>query len=128
MTFPAVAGLPINFREYVPLKGALIHDAGFQLPVTAGNTFCTITPPAGRYRIDVHRMAYGNGTPSIANNSHLAIGSNNYTLSTGAILGVEYWWQFFVELDGTTSVSVVANGNGSANIGVTAGITAVQIP
>lgn len=126
MTTPP--GFFANPREYIPLNGAIIHDAGLQLPVTAGHVFCTITPPAGRYRIDIHRIAYGNGTPSIANNSHLAIGANNYTLSTAAALDIEYWWQFYVELDGNTAVSVVANGNGSNNIGVSAGITAVQIP
>lgn len=128
MTFPINSGLSINPRNYIPLNGAIIHDAGLQSPVTAGHVFCTITPPGGRYQIDIHRIAYGNGTPSVANNSHLSIGANDYTLSTGAVLGVEYWWQFYVELNGSTPLSVVANGNGSPNIGVSVGITAVQIP
>lgn len=102
-------------------------NAGFQLPVTAGNIFCQLTPPAGHYRIDIHRIAYGSGNPSVANNSQFFVGSNNHTLSTGAVLGVAYSWQFFVQLDGNTAVGVSAIGNGSANIGVSCGITATRL-
>lgn len=105
----------------------ILKDVGFQLPVVAGNVFATLTPPAGKYRIDINRIAYGNGTPTIANNSSFFVGANSHTLSSGAILGVAYRYQFFVVLDGSTAIGVRANGNGSANIGVSAGITAVRL-
>lgn len=108
-------------------RADLYHDAGFQLPVTAGHVFCTLTPPAGDYRVDVRRLAYGNGTPSIANNSYFFVGSDQNVLSTGATLGVEYVYQFFVKLDGVTAIGVAAVGNGSANIGVTCGMTATPL-
>lgn len=102
-------------------------SAGFQLPVTAGNVYCTITPPAGRWRININRIAYGNGTPSIANNSSFFVGATLHVLSSGAILGVPYRYEFYLKLDGNTAVGVQANGNGSNNIGVSAGITATRL-
>lgn len=105
----------------------ILKDAGFQLPVTANNVFCTLTPPPGKYLVEVRRLAYGNGTPSVANNSYFFVGTSNHTLSTGAILGVLYHFEFYVELDGSTAIGVKSIGNGSANIGVTAGITATRL-
>lgn len=114
-------------REETASSG-LLHDAGFQSPVTAGNIFCELTPPAGNYRVILNRLAYGNGTPSIANNSYFFIGGDQYTLSTGGILGILYRYEFYITLDGSTSIGLAAVGNGSANIGVTAGITAIRLP
>lgn len=105
----------------------ILKDAGFQLPVTLGHTFATLTPPPGKYRININRLAYGNGTPSVANNSHFFVGDSTHTLSSGAILGVPYRYEFYVVLDGETPIGVKANGNGSANIGVTVGITATRL-
>jgi hypothetical protein len=105
----------------------IIKDAGFQFPVTAGNVFCTLTPPPGKYRIDINRIAYGNGTPTVANNSSFFVGANTHTLSSAAGLLVPYRYQFFITLDGSTDIGVRANGNGSANIGVSAGITATRL-
>lgn len=105
----------------------ILKSAGFQIPVTIGNVFCALTPPAGSYRIDINRIAYGNGTPSIANNSHFFVGANVHNLSSGAVLGVPYRYQFFIYLDGVTAIGIKANGNGSANIGVSAGITATRL-
>lgn len=105
----------------------ILKDAGFQLPVTAGNVFCTLTPPAGKYRININRIAYGSGNPSIANNSEFFVGSSAHTLSSGAGLLIPYRYEFFVELDGATAIGVRAIGNGSNNIGVSAGITATRL-
>jgi len=107
--------------------GSIIKDAGFQLPVTAGNVYCTLTPPPGKYRVDINRIAYGNGTPTVANNSYFFVGATNHVLSSGAILGVPYRYQFYLALDGLTAIGVKAIGNGSANIGVSAGITAIRL-
>jgi len=107
--------------------GDILKDSGFQLPVVMGNVFCTLTLPPGKYRIDINRIAYGTGAPTIANNSSFWIGGSQHILSSGAILGVPYRYQFFVVLDGSTAIKVQANGNGSANIGVSAGITAVRL-
>jgi len=113
-------------HEFAP-ESDIRKDAGFQLPVTAGHVFATLTPPSGRWRININRIAYGNGTPTIANNSSFNVGSSAHTLSSGAVLGVAYRYEFFVELDGNTAISVTANGNGSANIGVSVGMTATRL-
>lgn len=113
-------------HEFDP-TASIIKSAGFELPVTAGHTFCTLTPPAGNYKININRIAYGNGVPSIANNSHFFVGSEEHTLSSGAILGVPYRYEFYIQLDGVTAIGIKANGNGSANIGVSAGITALRL-
>jgi hypothetical protein len=105
----------------------ILKDAGFELPVTLGNVFCTLTPPAGKYRININRIAYGGGNPSIANNSHFFVGASVHNLSSGAILGVPYRYEFYLTLDGATAIGVKANGNGSANIGVSVGITATPL-
>ncbi len=105
----------------------IIKDAGFQIPVTAGNVFCTLTPPAGRYRININRIAYGTGTPSVANNSQFFVGSTNHTLSSGAILGVPYRYEFYLTLNGSTAIGVKAVSNGSNNIGVSVGMTATRL-
>ena len=121
-----MAGI-ISARTELP-TGSLLHDAGFQIPVTAGHVFCTVTCPAGSYRIRVNRLAYGTGAPSIANNSRLFIGSAQHTLCTGGILGIWYEYDFYVTLDGTTAVEVRSIADGSPNIGVTASITAIRLP
>lgn len=105
----------------------ILKSTGFQEPVTAGNVFCTLTPPAGRYRININRIAYGTGTPGIPNNSYFFVGASNHTLSSGAIIGVPYRYEFYVQLDGATAVGVKAINNGSNNIGVSAGITATPM-
>jgi hypothetical protein len=115
----------MSVHEYAPHDP--LHDAGFQLPVTAGNVFCTLTPPSGHYRIEIHRLAYGTGTPSVANNGRFFVGATEHTLSSGAALGVPYFFTFYVQLDGATAVGIKAVNNGSANIGVTASITATRL-
>jgi hypothetical protein len=105
----------------------ILKDAGFQLPVVIGNVFATLTPPTGKYRVNINRIAYGTGQPTIANNSSFFVGNVNHTLSSGAILGVPYRYEFYVLLDGLTAIGVKANGNGSANIGVSVGITATKL-
>lgn len=105
----------------------ILKDAGFQMPVTAGNVFATLTPPAGKYRVNINRIAYGVGTPSVANNSSFWVGAVQHILSSGAILGVPYRYEFYVVLDGSTVIKVQANGNGSVNIGVSAGMTATRL-
>ncbi len=112
--------------EYLP--DAVYHDAGFQLPVTAGHVFATVTPPAGKYYVHIDRVAYGTGTPGIANNSYFAVGAAQYILPTAAALDINYDFDFWVQVDGKTALQVVAVGNGSNNIGVTAGLTATRIP
>jgi hypothetical protein len=105
----------------------ILKDAGFQRPVTSGNVFATLDLPPGKYRININRIAYGVGQPTIANNSSFWIGSSQHTLSSGAILGVPYRYEFYISLLSTTTIKVQANGNGSANIGVSAGVTAVRL-
>lgn len=105
----------------------ILKDAGFELPVTAANTFCTLTPPAGKYRININRIAYGSGNPAIANNSHFFVGSVNHVLSSAAALGVPYRYEFYVVLDGATAIGVRSINSGSAAIGVSAGITATRL-
>ena len=117
----------VHSRMEIP-TGTLLHDAGFQFPVTAGNVFASVTCPAGSYRIRINRLAYGTGAPSIANNSRLFVGDDEYTLATGGILGVWYEYDYYVTLNGTTSIELRATGDGSANIGVTASITAIKLP
>ena len=75
----------VRAQTHLP-TGTLVHDAGFQLPVTSGHVFASITCPAGNWHIHVNRLAYGTGAPSIANNSRLFIGNDEYTLATGGIL------------------------------------------
>ena len=105
----------------------VLSDAGFQLPVTAGHVFATLTPPAGFYRVHIDRVAYGSGTPSVPNNSYFQVGSQQYVLATAAALDINYDFDFYVKLDGATAISVVAVGNGSNNIGVTVGISAARL-
>lgn len=116
----------MSVHEIAP-ESDIRKSAGFQSPVTAGNVFATLTPPSGKWRININRIAYGNGTPSIANNSSFYVGSNQHTLSSGAILGVPYRYEFFLDLDGSTVIKVQANGNGSNNIGVSVGMTATRL-
>ena len=113
-------------HEFAP-ESDIHKDAGFELPVTAGNVFATLTPPRGKWRININRIAYGSGAPSVANNSSFWVGSSQHVLSSGAILGVPYRYEFFLDLDGDTIIKVQANGNGSANIGVSAGMTATRL-
>lgn len=113
-------------HEFAP-ESDIRKDAGFQLPVTAGNVFATLTPPRGVWRININRIAYGSGSPTIANNSSFYVGSTQHTLSSGAVLGVPYRYEFFLDLDGATTIKVQANGNGSANIGVSVGLTATRL-
>lgn len=113
-------------HEFEPTSD-ILKDAGFQLPVTAGNVFATLTPPVGRWRININRIAYGSGAPTIANNSSFWVGGSQHILSSGAILGVPYRYEFFLALDGATVIKVQANGNGSANIGVSVGMTATRL-
>lgn len=103
------------------------HNAGFQLPVLAGNVFCTLTPPAGTYRVTIHRIAYGTGTPAVANNGTFKVGSTDHVLSSAAGLDIPYVYDFYLQLDGSTPIQVVALNNGSNNIGVSASITASRI-
>lgn|SRR5512139_988263 len=100
----------------------ILWDSGFQSPVTAGNVFATLTPPAGFYHIHIDRVAYGTGQPQVPNNSRLNIGDVSYTLATAAALDVNYDFDFYTRLDGNTVVSVTAINNGSASIGVTVGL------
>lgn len=116
----------MSVHEFEP-GSDVTKSAGFQLPVTIGNIFCTLTPPAGKYRVNINRIAYGNGTPTVANNSSFFVGASLHTLSSGAILGVPYRYEFYLQLDGSTAIGVQANGNGSANIGVSVGITATRL-
>lgn len=113
-------------HEFDPTSD-ILKDAGFKLPVVANDVFCTLTPPAGKYRIDINRIAYGSGSPSIANNSVFFVGSSDHVLSSAAALAVPYKYQFYVRLDGSTAIGVRALNNGSPNIGVTAGITATRL-
>lgn len=113
--------------QYIP-DADILTDTGFQFPVVANTVFCQLTLPAGHWRIDVTRLAYGTGSPQIANNSHFFVGGTNHTLTTGGILGVLYSYQYFLTLNGSTTIGVRSIGNGSANIGVTAGITAIRLP
>lgn len=113
--------------QYIP-EADILTNTGFQFPVVANTVFCQLTLPAGHWRIDVTRLAYGSGTPSIANNSHFFVGDVNHTLTTGGILGVLYEYQYYLTTDGVTTIGVRSIGNGSANIGVTAGITAIRLP
>ncbi len=117
----------VHARTELP-TGTLLHDAGFQIPVTAGHVFCSVTCPSGSFRIRINRLAYGTGAPSIANNSRLFVGDDEYTLCTGGILGVWYEYDFYVTLNGTTAIQLRAVGDGSPNIGVTASITAIKLP
>lgn len=116
----------MSVHEFNP-GSDIIKSAGFQIPVTAGHVFATLTPPAGVYRVNINRLAYGNGSPSIANNSSFWVGASQHVLSSGGILGVPYRYEFYVKLDGSTAIEVRANGNGSANIGVTVGMTATRL-
>ena len=116
----------LSVHEFEPTAD-ILKDTGFELPVTAGNVYCTLTPPPGKYRIDINRIAYGTGTPSVPNNSHFFVGSSNHVLSSGAILGVPYRYQFFLVLDGVTAIGVRSINAGSNNIGVSAGITAIRL-
>ncbi len=116
----------LTTSDFVP-EADIRKDAGFEMPVTAGNVFATLTLPSGKWRININRIAYGNGSPTIANNSSFWVGSSQHTLSSGAILGVPYRYEFFLSLDGVTAIKVQANGNGSANIGVSAGMTAIRL-
>ena len=119
---PGITGI----RREIP-TGTFLHDAGFQIPVLAGNVFCTLTPAAGSYRIRVNRIAYGTGLPSLANNSRMFVGSDSYTLATGGILGVWYEYDFYLTLNGSTAVQLRAVANGSPNIGVACSLTAIKI-
>ena len=117
----------VRARTEIP-TGTLLHDTGFQIPVTAAHVFCTVTCPPGSYRLRVNRLAYGTGAPTLANNSRLFVGSDSYTLCTGGILGVWYEYDFYVTLNGTTSAEIRSVSDGSPNIGVTASITAIKLP
>lgn len=117
----------VNARTELP-TGTFLHDTGFQIPVTAGHVFASVTCPAGSFRIRINRLAYGTGAPTIANNSRLFVGDTEYTLCTGGILGVWYEYDFYVTLNGTTSIQLRAVADGSPAIGVTASITAIKLP
>lgn len=105
----------------------ILWDASFQIPVTAGHVFATLTPPAGYYHVHIDRVAYGSGSPSIANNARFNVGSTAYVLATAAALDINYDFDFYVRLDGSTTISVTAAADGSPAIGVTVGMSAVRI-
>lgn len=105
-----------------------LHTAGAQANVTASQAICTLAaPPAGFYRVDVHRIAGGSGTPTLFNNGQFRVGAAINTLASAAVLETPYDFVFFVNLDGSTALSVNAAADGGANITISASITATRI-
>jgi hypothetical protein len=105
-----------------------LHAAGSATNVTPGQIICQLTnPPAGFYRVDVHRMAGGSGTPTLYNNGRLWVGSTPYVLTSTPTLDLHYEFTFYVKLDGATNLSVDVVGAGASNITVVASITATRI-
>ena len=104
------------------------HVAGSVLQPTAGQAICTMPPlPAGLYRVDIHRMAGGSGTPTLFNNGEFRSGALVRTLPSVAVLEIPYTFTFFEQLNGAEAMSVNAVNAGSANITIVASITATRI-
>lgn len=120
------SAITVQASEY---SGATSLHASDQVTnILAGQAVCTLTsPPAGFYRVDVHRIAGGSGTPSLFNNGQFRIGATTHVLMSAAVLELPYFFTFYVALDGATNLSVNAVADGSANITVAASITATRI-
>lgn len=107
---------------------ASLHVAGAVANVVAGQAICTLpAPPAGFYRVDVHRIAGGSGSPTLFNNGQFRVGATIHTLMSAAVLELPYTFTFYVALNGSTDLSVNAAANGAANITIAASITATRI-
>lgn len=122
-----ILGQPI---QTVTLAGvSSIHAAGSAANAVAGQAIVTMSaPPAGFYQIDVHRSADGSGTPSLYNNGDFRVGAlTPMVLLSVPELGIQYFYTFYVNLDGTQALSVNAVTNVSNNITITASITATRI-
>lgn len=105
-----------------------LHDANQVTNILADQVVCSISnPPAGFYRIDVHRIAGGSGTPTLFNNGKLRIGSTDYVLMSAAVLETPYDFTFYALLTGSQSLSVRAVANGATNVTIAASITATRI-
>lgn len=105
-----------------------LHAAGMVPNAVAGQAIVTLAaPPAGFYRIDVHRAADGSGTPQLYNNGDFRVGATSNVLLSVPELGTLYNYTFYEVLDGTQALSVNAVTNVTTNITITASITATRI-
>lgn len=116
----------LSVQEYA--NETSLHTAGQVTNILAGQAVCTLTaPPAGFYRVDIHRIAGGSGTPSLFNNGQFRIGATAHVLMSAAVLEIPYAFTFYVELDGLTNLSINAVTDGSPNITIAASITATRM-
>lgn len=106
-----------------------LHAAGSVLTPGAGAAICTLSaPPAGLYRVDIHRMAGGSGTPTLFNNGAFRTTSGlNFVLPSVAVLEIPYSFTMYIQANGTDDFSVNSVLAGSANITISASITATRI-
>lgn len=115
----------LNVNEFA--KETSLHASGVVNQPGAGAVICTLTPPAGFYKVEIHRAADGNGTPILYNNAALTVGATTYTLVQVPELGLLYHYTFYANVNGSTAVSVISPAASSTGINVTASITATRM-
>lgn len=115
-----------NVRQYFGTDS--LANAGSAATPTTGQAIVTIpTPPAGFYEIEVNRIAGGSGTPTLFNNGEFRVGAAAYTLMSAAVLEIPYKYMFYMDLNGSESLSVNQVANASSGITIAASIIATRL-